>query len=109
MIARERIGWLGSGSPQAPTRQATTQGGAVQKLDGKRALVTGGASGIGYAVARLFLENGARTVISDIDGDKLASAERELAAYGTVRAVAGDVRSMATGSCLVLDGGFTAK
>jgi NAD(P)-dependent dehydrogenase (short-subunit alcohol dehydrogenase family) len=73
----------------------------VRKLDEKRALVTGGASGIGNAIARLFLENGARTVISDIDGDKLASAQKELAAYGTVRAVAGDVRSMADAGRMV--------
>ena len=73
----------------------------MQKLEGKRALVTGGASGIGNAIARLFLENGARTVISDIDGDKLASAATELAAYGTVRTVTGDVRSMADAGCMV--------
>jgi NAD(P)-dependent dehydrogenase (short-subunit alcohol dehydrogenase family) len=66
----------------------------VGKLDGKRALVTGGASGIGYAIAQLFLENGASLVIADVDGSKLAAAEGELAAYGTVRAVEGDVRSM---------------
>ena len=73
----------------------------MQKLDGKRALVTGGASGIGHAIARLFLENGARTVISDIDGDRLASAQKELAEYGTVRAVAGDVRRMADAARMV--------
>jgi len=73
----------------------------VQKLDGKRALVTGGASGIGHAIARLFLENGARTVISDIDGDRLASAQKELAECGTVRAVGGDVRSMADAARMV--------
>src|ERR1700722_14003395 len=78
-----------------------TRGGAVRKLDGKRALVTGGASGIGQAIARLFLENGARTAISDIDDDKLTSAQKELAAYGTVRAVSGDVRSMADAARMV--------
>ncbi|MET0704051.1 MAG: SDR family oxidoreductase [Mycobacterium sp.] len=71
------------------------------KLDGKRALVTGGASGIGNAIARLFLENGASVVISDIDADKLATARTELAAYGPVHAVAGDVRSMADAGRMV--------
>lgn len=71
------------------------------KLDGKRALVTGGASGIGYAIAQLFLENGARTVIGDIDDATLAGAVAELAEFGTVRAVAGDVRSMADAGRMV--------
>ena len=71
------------------------------RLDDKRALVTGGASGIGKAIATLFLENGAHVVISDLDADKLAIAEKELAECGTVRAVAGDVRSMADAGRMV--------
>jgi NAD(P)-dependent dehydrogenase (short-subunit alcohol dehydrogenase family) len=73
----------------------------VGRLDDKRALVTGGASGIGKAIATLFLENGAHVVISDVDADKLAIAEKELAECGTVRAVAGDVRSMADAGRMV--------
>jgi NAD(P)-dependent dehydrogenase (short-subunit alcohol dehydrogenase family) len=73
----------------------------VGRLDDKRALVTGGASGIGKAIATLFLENGAHVVISDLDADKLAIAEKELAECGTVRAVAGDVRSMADAGRMV--------
>ncbi|MCW2590537.1 MAG: NAD(P)-dependent dehydrogenase, short-chain alcohol dehydrogenase family [Mycobacterium sp.] len=73
----------------------------VSRLDGKRALVTGGASGIGKAIAQLFLESGARTVISDLDAAKLASAKEELAPYGTVSTVAGDVRDMADAGRMV--------
>lgn len=35
-------------------------------LDGKAAIVTGGASGIGLASVRRFVEEGARDVIADI-------------------------------------------
>ena len=37
------------------------------ELHGKTAFVTGGASGIGLAVARLFINQGARVVIADIN------------------------------------------
>ena len=36
-------------------------------LSGKRVLVTAGASGIGLAIARGFLESGARVLVCDVD------------------------------------------
>ena len=40
---------------------------AEQKLQGKRAIVTGGATGIGYGIAQRFSAEGAVVIISDID------------------------------------------
>src|SRR5262245_29463771 len=48
------------------------------RLNGKTALVTGGGSGIGLGVARLFLREGATVVIAGRSADKLARAVKEL-------------------------------
>jgi NAD(P)-dependent dehydrogenase (short-subunit alcohol dehydrogenase family) len=71
------------------------------KLAGRSALVSGGASGIGRAIAQLFLEEGARVVISDINADGLEAAVKDLSAHGDVTGVHGDVRSMADASRMV--------
>jgi len=46
-------------------------------LDGKVALITGGASGIGLACARRLRQNGARVAIADCDASRLARLRRE--------------------------------
>ncbi len=56
------------------------------------AVITGGASGIGRAMADAFAERGARLVLADIDEASLAQAEKDLVARGaTVLAVPTDV------------------
>jgi NAD(P)-dependent dehydrogenase (short-subunit alcohol dehydrogenase family) len=49
-------------------------------LDGRRALVTGGASGIGKGTARRLVEHGANVVVGDIDEDGGRSFAAELGA-----------------------------
>ena len=49
-------------------------------LDGRRALVTGGASGIGKGTARRLVEHGASVVVGDIDEDGGRSLAVELGA-----------------------------
>jgi 2-keto-3-deoxy-L-fuconate dehydrogenase len=48
------------------------------RLDGKKALVTGGASGIGEAVSRVFTQAGAAVVIADIDESRAKELTKEL-------------------------------
>jgi NAD(P)-dependent dehydrogenase (short-subunit alcohol dehydrogenase family) len=45
-----------------------------RRLEGKVAVVTGGASGIGLATARRFVAEGAKVVIGDVDADGLVAA-----------------------------------
>lgn len=47
-------------------------------LQGRRALVTGGASGIGAACARAFAQAGARVTVADIDGAAAAVLADEI-------------------------------
>jgi NAD(P)-dependent dehydrogenase (short-subunit alcohol dehydrogenase family) len=66
----------------------------MNRLEGKRALITGGTTGIGLAAAKQFLAEGARLVVTGFNDDTLAQARRELGGEVAVLKVdAGDVRS----------------
>lgn len=53
----------------------------MTRIEGARAVVTGGASGIGRGIAEALLSAGARVVIADIDAEPLARTAREIGAH----------------------------
>jgi 3-oxoacyl-[acyl-carrier protein] reductase len=61
----------------------------VGALDGKAAIVTGSARGIGRATAELLAEQGAKVLINDLDGDVAEEASNEI--QGETVSFAGDL------------------
>src|SRR5690348_95554 len=54
----------------------------MQDLNGKTAIITGGASGIGLGIARAFAREGMHVMLADVVPDRLDAARRELEALG---------------------------
>lgn len=69
-------------------------------LNGKIAIVTGSARGIGLAIAERFAKEGAITIVSDIRGEEEAAAGLRAAGYDA-HAIAADVSSDASVQSLV--------
>jgi 3-oxoacyl-[acyl-carrier protein] reductase len=63
-------------------------------LDGKAAIITGSARGIGRATAELFISEGAKVLINDIDGDVAEQAAGEI--EGETAVFAGDLTKPGT-------------
>lgn len=59
---------------------------------GKTALVTGGGSGIGYAISKQLLQLGAEVIITSRKEEKLQKAAAQLSAFGKVRYAVCDIR-----------------
>ncbi len=69
---------------------------AERRLEGRTAIITGAASGIGLATARRFTEEGARVVLADVDDDRGHEAAKVLGGHYVHCNVtdAGDVEGM---------------
>jgi NAD(P)-dependent dehydrogenase (short-subunit alcohol dehydrogenase family) len=64
----------------------------MRELAGKAAFVTGGASGIGFALGRAFASAGMKVMLADIETEALAAAVKSLHDVGPdVRGVTCDV------------------
>ena len=56
----------------------------TDRLNGKRAVVTGAAQGIGRGIAEAFVAEGAEVLLVDIDTERLAATAKELGQEGLV-------------------------
>ena len=63
----------------------------MARLQGKRALITGGTSGIGLETARRFLEEGARVAITGHSPASIDTARKQLSDLTVIEADAGNV------------------
>ncbi|HVZ19179.1 MAG TPA: SDR family NAD(P)-dependent oxidoreductase, partial [Terriglobales bacterium] len=75
----------------------------AELLKGKRALITGGGTGLGRAMAKRYLELGATVYICGRREDVLQATCRELAAEtnGTISGIPCDVRDLAAVESLI--------
>ena len=67
----------------------------------KTALITGSSSGIGFDIARGFLEKGLNVVLNGRDTEKLAAAAERLGSPDRVAFVAGSIAQRETGEAMV--------
>ncbi|MEM0930625.1 MAG: SDR family NAD(P)-dependent oxidoreductase, partial [Pseudomonadota bacterium] len=52
----------------------------TDRLKGKRAFITGGAQGLGLAMGKMFMAEGADVTLTDVQTDKVAAAAEEMGA-----------------------------
>jgi 3-oxoacyl-[acyl-carrier protein] reductase len=86
--AAANAGPIGSDNLRAPQHEKETRTD-MGVLDGRSAIVTGSARGIGRATAELLSEHGAQVLINDLDGDVAEQAAKEIS--GDTALYAGDL------------------
>jgi NAD(P)-dependent dehydrogenase (short-subunit alcohol dehydrogenase family) len=75
----------------------------MNRLNGKIAIVTGGASGIGKAMCVAFAREGANVVVADIDEGKAQAAVVEIASHGKATSIRVDVTDSASTNAMARD------
>jgi 7-alpha-hydroxysteroid dehydrogenase len=70
-------------------------------INGKTAIVTGAANGLGLAIARQFVDKGAKVMCADMDEKRLTEEWGTLTEEGRVHVFAGDLRQRLTIANLV--------
>ena len=53
-------------------------------IEGKTAIITGAANGVGLAIARRFVDEGAQVMFADMDEEKLAAEVQAVPGIGAV-------------------------
>ena len=71
----------------------------MNDFNDKVAVITGGASGIGLAIAQALAAEGARVAIADVDAARTVVAD-ETTSWSSVVEIVGD-ESLAPGDCVV--------
>jgi 3-oxoacyl-[acyl-carrier protein] reductase len=79
----------------------TEDGDQVSLLTGQTAVITGGAQGLGFAIAQRFVAEGARVVLGDVNLEATESAATQLGGHDVAAAVRCDVTSGADVDALV--------
>src|SRR4051812_45702314 len=89
LVGRSRAEQVGAGRSRSEQvsevvcdTPGTGGGVAMRELQDRVAVVTGGASGIGRALAHRFVADGMRVVLADVEGEPLAVTVAELEAGG---------------------------
>lgn len=96
IIKRTVRGLLESMSPKKIVRVSVAQLASNEMLKGRRALITGGTSGIGFEIAKAFLNAKANVIITGRSEEKLNQAVNSLSDYGSCEGIIMDITKTET-------------